>query len=371
MAEQMTNSSGLSWVQKHIRISNKLHKKIKADDKMQFFHHLTTLFAAGTPLLEALQIATRQTQSLRMQMVIGTIAEKVAAGTSLNQAAAEFPKVFDRQWIEVIKTGEISGQLTHVLTALTDYIKTSREMRGKVVSAMIYPSIMCCIAVLAIVIMLWKVVPVFSAFFADFGSKLPAITQTVVDISEFLQKRGLVLFGGIGVAVFGIRSYLKTEKGKHILDQMMLSTPMIGECVVYVNMEKFATNMVLLLKSGLPLIETMTSLQGVFHNNTVYREAMYKIQQRVSSGAGLANAMEESRLFTSMVLSMVKVGEESGELAKVLDQVSLYYRGKVKEIVERLTGCVEPVVILGMGVSVAVILTSIYLPMFQMAGGVH
>jgi type II secretory pathway component PulF len=370
MAQQMTNSSGLSWVQKHIRISTKLHKKIKAEDKIQFFHHLTTLFAAGTPLLEALQIATRQTQSLRMQAVIGTIAEKVAAGTSLNQAAAEFPKVFDRQWIEVIKTGELSGQLAHVLAALNEYIKNSREMRGKIISAMIYPCIMCCIAVLAIVIMLWKVVPVFSAFFADFGSKLPGITQAVVNISEFLQKRGLMLFAGIGVAVFGIRSYLKTEKGKHVLDQIMLSVPMVGELVVYINMEKFATNIVLLLKSGLPLLETITSLQGVFHNNTVYREAMYKIQQRVSSGAGLASAMEESRLFTTMVLSMVKVGEESGELAKVLDQVSMYYRDKVKEIVERLTGCIEPIVILGMGVTVAVILTSIYLPMFQMASGV-
>jgi len=371
MAGQMTNSSGLSWVQKHIRISTKLHKGIKPDDKMQFFHHLTTLFAAGTPLLEALQIATRQTQSLKMQAVIGTIAEKVAAGTSLNQAAAEFPKVFERQWIEVIKTGEISGQLTQVLTSLTTYIEASKEMKSKVVSAMVYPCIMCVVAVLAIVIMLWKVVPVFSAFFTDAGSKLPAITQTVVNISEFLQKRGLMLFAGIGVSIFGLRAYFKTDKGKHLLDQFMLAVPMIGDLIVYVNMEKFSTNMVLFLKSGLPLIDTISSLQGVFHHNTVYREAMHKIQQRVSSGIGLAPAMEESRLFTSMVISMVKVGEESGELAKVLDQVAMYYRTKVKDIAERITGMIEPIVILGMGVSVAVILTSIYLPMFQMAGGVH
>lgn len=370
MAQKITSSSDLSWVQKHIRISTKLHNRIKSDDKMQFFHHLTTLFAAGTPLLEALQIASRQTQSQKMRAVISTIAEKVAAGTSLHQAAAEFPKVFERQWTEVIKTGEMSGKLTHVLTALTDYIKTSREMRGKIVSAMIYPCIMSCIAVLAIVVMLWKVVPVFSAFFSDFGSKLPAITQTVVDISEFLQRRGIMLVAGVGAAAFGIRSYFKTDRGKHILDQVMLSVPMIGECVVYVNMEKFATNSVLLLKSGLPLLETITSLQGVFHNNTVYREAMRKIQQSVSNGNALATAVEDSRLFTSMVISMIKVGEESGELSKVLEQVGMYYRDKVKEIVERLTGCIEPIVILGMGVSVAVILTSIYLPMFQMASGV-
>ncbi len=371
MAEQITKGAELSFVQKHIRISTKLHAGIKGEDKIQFFHQLTTLFAAGTPLLEALQISTRQTQSLKMQAVIRAIAEKVSAGTSLHQAASEFPKVFERQWIEVIKTGEMSGQLAHVLTALTGYIENAKEMRSKIVSAMVYPCIMAIVAVLAIVIMLWKVVPVFSAFFTDAGSQLPGITQAVVNVSEFLQRRGLVLFGCIGAAIFGIRTYFKTDKGKHILDQVVLSTPMIGECVVYVNMEKFATNMVLLLKSGLPLMETIGSLQGVFHNNTVYREAMHNIQQKVGSGRGLAPAMEESRLFTSMVISMVKVGEESGELAKVLDQVGMYYRAKVKEIVERITSSIEPIVILGMGVSVAVILTSIYLPMFQMAGGVH
>ena len=370
MAE-MTGNSEITWVQKHIRITTKKHVGIKQDDKMQFFHHLTTLFAAGTPLLEALQISSRQTQSQKMQVIISAIADKVAAGTSLNQAASEFPKVFERQWIEVIKTGELSGQLTQVLNSLTTYIEASREMKGKVISAMVYPCIMCVVAVAAIIIMLWKVVPVFSAFFTDAGSKLPGITQAVVNASEFLQKKGLMLFGGIGVFIFGLRTYLRTDKCKHILDQLMLSVPMIGECIVYVNMEKFATNMVLFLHSGLPLMETISSLQGVFHNNTVYREAMHKIQQRVASGAGLAPAMEESKLFTTMVISMVKVGEESGELAKVLDQVAMYYRTKVKDIAERITGMIEPIVILGMGVSVAVILTSIYLPMFQMAGGVH
>lgn len=368
---QQTNRVELTWVRKHIRISNKLHRRIKGEDKLQFFGHLTTLFAAGTPLLEALHIAAHQTQSKKMKIVISTTAEKVAAGTSLHQAMAEFPKVFEGQWIEVVKTGEVSGQLAQVLTALTDYIKKTKEMKSKVVSAMIYPSIMCGVAVLAVVIMLWKVVPVFSAFFTDFGSKLPPITQAVVNTSEFLQRRGLILVGCVIAGVFAFRAYLKTDKGKHIFDQIMLTVPMIGELIVYVSMEKFATNMVLLLRSGLPMLESITSLGGVFHGNTVYREAMSRIHKRVSGGSGLAPAMEESGLFTTMIVSMVRVGEESGELVKVLDQVSIYYRDKVKAIVERLVVMIEPIVILGMGVSVAVILTSIYLPMFQMASGVN
>jgi len=364
-----TNQSGQSFVQKHIRTSSKIHPRIKSEDKLQFFHHLTTLFAAGTPLLESLQIASRQSQSQKMQTVIHTIAERVAGGASLHEAASDFPKVFDKQWTEVIKTGEMSGQLSQVLTALTDYIVASREMRSKIVSAMIYPVILLHVAVIAIVVMLWKVVPVFAAFFTDFDSELPGITQTVINISEFLQAKGVVLFLCIGAAGFGLRQYLRTEQGKSILDQLILTSPLLGECAVYANMQKFATNTVLLLRSGLPLLETIGSLQGVFHNNTVYRNALGKIHQRVAGGGGIAIALEESRLFPSMVVSMVKVGEESGELAKVLEQLADYYRDKVKKVVERLTSSIEPVVILGMGVTVAVILTSIYLPMFQMASG--
>lgn len=242
-------------------------------------------------------------------------------------------------------------------------------MRGKLISAMIYPSILLCVAISAIVVMLWKVVPVFADFFKDAGSKLPAITQTVIDLSNFLQRNGLYLVGGVVATVLAVRYYLRTPTGRRLFQKAILTAPMIGECAVQAYMERFATNMVLLLRSGLPLLEAIGSMQGVFHSNAVYFEALRRVQQRVAAGIRLAVALEETGLFTSMVVSMVRVGEESGELATVLDQVSTYYRKRVEAMLERLTGMIEPVVILGMGVTVAVILTSIYLPMFQMASG--
>jgi len=372
VAEPLTTlpaGPGETWLQRHIRTSAKQHPRIKGEDKLRFFQQLTTLFAAGTPLLEALLIASAQSQSQRMQVVIRTIADRVAGGLSLHQAAADFPKVFDRQWIEVIKTGEVSGQLGEVLASLTGYITSIRQMRSKLVSAMIYPCILMTVAVLAIVVMLWKVVPTFADFFKEFDSELPAITQSVIDLSSFLQTNGLFILGGAVAAIVGIRYYLKTEGGRHILSQVLLTMPMIGECMVQVCMERFATNMVLLLRSGLPLLEAIVSLRGVFQKNTVYREALRRIEQRVAGGGALATAMEECALFTPMVVSMVRVGEESGQLAPVLDEVAGYYRKRVEAVVERLTGIVEPVVILCMGVAVAVILMSIYLPMFQIASG--
>ena len=358
-----------TWFQRHVRTSSRLHPRITADDKQRFFQQLTTLFAAGTPLLEALWISSQQSQSVKMQGVIRTLAERVTGGTSLHQAAAEFPKVFDPQWIEIVKVGEGSGQLGAVLASLTAHINTTRETRAKLISAMIYPCIMLCVAILAVVVMLWKVVPVFSDFFKESGSKLPEITQTVINISNFLQQDGLYLVGGVGALVFGLRYYLRTPGGRSAFTRCLLTTPMLGDCAVEAYMERFATNMVLLLHSGLPLLDALHSMQGVFRNNAVYGEAIRQVAGRVASGAGLAVSMQETGLFTSMMISMVQVGEASGELGTVLEQVAVYYRKRVEALLQRITGMIEPLVILGMGVTVAVILSSIYLPMFQMASG--
>lgn len=371
MTAQAGGGGGQSWFLKHIRTSSKMHSKIKNDDKVQFFQQLTTLFNAGTPLLEALHIAADQSQSTKMQSVIRTVAERVAGGAAFAQAAGDFPKVFDRQWIEVIRTGELSGQLADVLTSLTAYIMATREMRSKIVSAMTYPCILIFVAILAIVVMLWKVVPTFAQFFDEFDSELPGITQTVIGMSEFLQANMMMLAGGVVGTVMGLRFYLRSEGGKRAFSKFMLTTPLLGECAVQAYMEKFATNMVLLLKSGLPLLEALGSMQGVFHNNVMYREGLRRCEHRVASGVPLATALEESRLFTTLMISMIRVGEESGELITVLEETAVYYRRKVAALVERLTGMIEPIVILGMGVTVAVILTSIYLPMFQMAGGIN
>ncbi len=359
-----------SWFQKHVRTSSKTHKLIKSEDKVQFFQQLTTLFAAGTALLDALYIASGQSQSEKMRGVIRTIAERVAGGASLHQAASDFPKVFDRQWIEVIKTGEVSGQLADVLTSLTGHIVSVREMRAKIVSAMIYPCILTVVAIVAVFVMLWKVVPTFAAFFKEFDSELPAITQTVIGLSNYLENNALFLIGGVAAAGVGLRFYLRTDGGRRVFSQFLLTTPLLGECAVQACMEKFATNMLLLLKSGLPLLEALGSMQGVFHTNVMYREALRRIEQRVAGGTTLTVAMEESGMFTTLVISMIHVGEESGEMTTVLEEIAGYYRKKVADLIERLTSMIEPIVILGMGVTVAVILTSIYLPMFQMAGGV-
>ena len=357
------------FVQRHIRLAGRPHARIRREDPAKFLQHLSTLLSAGTPLLEAMAIAGSQSQSLKLRQVVRSMADRVAAGASLHAAAAGFPRCFRRHWIEVIRTGELSGNLAEVLAGLSEHISQGDEIRSKLISAMIYPCILLGVAALAVVVMLWKVVPVFAEFFKEFGSKLPDITQAVIDASGFLQAYAPHLGAGAAGVFFLARWYLRREGGQRLVDRLSLTMPLIGPCVVGVYMERFAGTMALLLRSGLPLLDSLQAMQGVFHSSRTYREALARVSQQVASGESLAGSLGRTGLFPSLLVSMVHVGEQSGQLPGVFAQAAGQYRRAMQATMERLARCIEPLVILAMGVTIAVILASIYLPMFEMASG--
>ena len=357
----------LGWA----RVSSKRHKAIKGDDIFNFFQQLSTMILAGMPLMDSLQLAGEQSQSKKLGAVIQAIADKVGAGSSLNAAAGEYPKIFESHWLQVIRTGEISGQIGPLLGRLTQNMKDSREASGKLISAMIYPSIIFCVAIGALVIMLWLVVPTFTQFFKETGTTLPAITRFVVGLSDFFQHFGFYLVGVVVAGVVGFRYWVKTPGGGRIFVSILLAVPMFGDVLVQSCMERFATNLALLLRAGMPLLEGLYALDGIFEKNIPYRDSLAQVQRRVASGGTLASGLREGALFTPIMVNLVRVGEESGQLAQVLEQISIYYKQKVAAMATRITSMIEPVIILGMGVTVGVILAAIYLPMFSMGGAVH
>ncbi|MFI5460977.1 MAG: type II secretion system F family protein [Isosphaerales bacterium] len=359
------------WVAAHARLASKPHSRVKVDDTMTFFHQLSTLVCAGTPLLQAIRICSEQNQSTKLRRVLETIAGRVAAGSALNAAAASHPEIFEHHWIEVIKTGEVTGKMGPVLIELNKQIHDSRETKRKVTGALMYPMILILVAIIAVTVMLWLVVPTFAKMFNDMGAELPAITQFVVDASAFVVKYGLfIAVGSIGVAIV-FRRYSRTESGRRNLGGVGLVTPMVGELLVQMAMYRFASNIALLLKNGVPMMETMTTLIGVFHTNPIYRRALTHSQARVASGRPLAFALEETGLFPSMITNMVRVGEESGQLALVMEQIAPYYKEKMETLVLKVTKMLEPVIIMGMGMTIAGLMLAIYMPMFEMAGKVN
>ncbi|NLF07260.1 MAG: type II secretion system F family protein, partial [Pirellulaceae bacterium] len=271
-------------------------------------------------------------------------------------------------WIEVIRTGEITGQMSQVLLELNKQIQDVRATRRKVIGSLTYPAVMIVVAVLAVVAMLWLVVPTFTQMFKDMGAELPGITQFVVDTSDFIVKYGIFMLLGAGAAVAAFRFYARTQTGRRQLTGVGLAIPMVGELIVQAAMYRFASNTALLLKSGIPMLDTLSALEGVFHASPVYREALGRVHSRVAAGRPLGVSLEETGLFTTMISNMVCIGEESGQLPLVMEQIAPYYKEKMESLIAKVTKLLEPFIIMGMGITIAGLMMSIYLPMFEMAG---
>lgn len=354
----------------HARVSSKPHKSIGLDDKMAFFKQLSTLVSSGTPLLQALQISAEQNESTKLRKILEQIAGRVASGSSVHAAAANYTNVFQHHWIEVIRTGEVTGQMALVLTELNKQIAETRETTRKVRGALMYPIILIFVAVGAVTAMLWLVVPTFAKMFHDMGAELPGITQFVIDLSGFVAAYGLYILAAVIACIVAFRQYMKTDNGRRHVLGVGLGLPLVGDLLVQSAMYRFANSIGLLLKSGIPMLETIATLESVFHNTPAYRDALGKVHARVAAGRPLGASLEETGLFTSMICNMVRIGEESGQLAPVMENLAPYYKEKMEGLIHKLTKLLEPIIIMGMGVTVAGMMLSIYMPMFEMAGKV-
>ncbi|CAN5815999.1 type II secretion system F family protein [soil metagenome] len=359
------------WVIDHARTASKAHRKIAQDDLLAFFQTLATLVSSGTPLLQSLQIAGQQSESLGLRSVLAEIIDRVSAGSSFHEAAAQYPNAFEFSWVEVIRTGEVTGKMGHVLAELNRQVREARETRRKIIGALTYPVILVFVAILAITAMLWFVVPTFTTMFDEMGAELPAITRFVVAASDFMLAHGFAIASGVMGLVLVARKFYATESGRRSVQGMLMVLPTFGDLMVQAAMYRFTSNLSLLLKSGVPMLETLTTIRGIFEKSPIYRDAITRAQSRVAAGQPLSGALEETRLFTGMVVNMVQTGEESGRLGEVMESIAPYYKEKMESLISKVSKMLEPLIIIGMGSAVAGMMISIYLPMFEMSGNVR
>ncbi len=355
---------------KYARVQTATHPAITQDDILAFFENLSTLLNSGVALLRAISLSTEQCESQKLGKILKDIAKKVSGGKALYDSMSEYPNVFDFQWLQVIRTGEQSGQLAKLLVNLNTNIKKRSAITGKVKSALIYPAIMAGVAVAAIFIMLWKVIPVFAKMFEDSGKALPGITQFLVDTSAFLQHYGVHVLVGGAVFAFSFKKFISTDFGSRQWNSLLMAVPVVGELVIQSAQIQFCSNMSLLMRSGMPMLTALESTQLGFKNNPIYADIIGDILRKVSAGGNLGGSMEATGFFTKMTVGMTKMGEESGKLADSFELINNYYEDKVALLAMRATGLLEPIIVIGMGVVVAAMLGAIYLPMFNMAGSV-
>ena len=341
-------------------------KKIVTKDIAVFARQLATMMAAGVPLVQSFEIIGRGHEKPAMQDLIMGIKSDVESGTSLAEALEKQPKYFDDLFCNLVAAGEQSGALEALLDKIATYKEKTEELKAKVKKALFYPIAVLVVAFIVVVILLIFVVPQFQSIFEGFGADLPAFTQMVVHMSEFVQEYWWAVFLAIGIAIFAFKYTKQTSPTfRRGLDIVSLKIPVIGGILEKSAVARFARTMSTMFAAGVPLVEAMESVAGAT-GNALYYEATMKMKDDVATGTQLQQSMKQTGIFPNMMVQMVSIGEESGSLDEMLAKVADFYEQEVDALVDGLSSLLEPLIMAILGVLVGGLVVAMYLPIFKM-----
>ncbi|NDC79833.1 MAG: type II secretion system protein GspF [Verrucomicrobia bacterium] len=338
--------------------------KVPAKILTVFTRQLSTLISAGLPLLRSLRTLGKQEKNPNLRKIMASLAESVEGGTTFSEALSQHPKAFNKLYVNMVKAGELGGVLEVVLTRLAEFAEKSQRIRGKVTSAMVYPLVVLTIAVGIVTFLMLFIVPKFEAIFKDMlgGRPLPFITQTIMDLSRFIQGNFLVLAGGIAAAVFIIRFSLRLPGVSSAVDEYKLKLPLFGDMLTKTSVARFSRTLGTLVSSGVPILQALQITRDTAGNARV-SSAIDSIHDNVKEGESMVAPMEASQIFPPMVVSMVQVGEETGQLPDMLTKVADVFEEEVDTAVAGLTSLLEPVMIVMLALIVGTIVVALFLPL--------
>lgn len=341
---------------------------VSLKEKMFLAKQFNVMLKAGLGMISCLNNLASQGENKYFRYVITELRKDVESGKTLSDAMSRHPKVFDRMFIYMVEAGEASGKLDLSFSRMNDYFEREYKLRKEVIGALFYPMIIVCVAIIAVIVLMTVVMPVFIDIFRDAGKDLPMITKITMGISDFLKKFWVLLpvfpVGGY----FGYKAMRQNPKTSAMLDSFWLKVPLFGDLLGKLAISRFTRTLATLLDSGVPILQSLEIVQKAV-NNAVVEQAIRSATISVSRGTGLAQPLESSGLFPTMVTQMVSIGEETGDLSRLLTEVADYYDKEVGYAVENLTTMIEPIIIVGLGVVIGFIVISIYLPMFDISSG--
>ncbi|MEX0606062.1 MAG: type II secretion system F family protein [Marinobacter sp.] len=341
-------------------------KKITPFDIAMFTRQLATMMKAGVPLVQSFDIVTDGLENKGLQELVTAIRNDVAAGTSFAGALRRHPKHFDDLYCNLVDSGEKAGALEQMLDRIAHYLEKTEILKKKVKKAMTYPIAVIVVALIVSAILLVKVVPQFESLFQGFGADLPVFTQMVVELSDWMQSWWfVVLIGIIGTIFLFKEANRRSQKFSDIVDKLVLKLPVMGEIIDKSAVAKFGRVLSTTFAAGVPLVDALDSVAGAT-GNAVYRDAIHKIKDEVSSGTQLQVAMKQVDVFPVMAVQLTAIGEESGNLDEMLSKVADHYENVVDDMVDNLTALMEPMIMAVLGVLVGGLIIAMYLPIFQM-----
>jgi type IV pilus assembly protein PilC len=341
-------------------------KKITPMDIALFARQMATMMKAGVPLLQSFEIIGEGLDNPNMRKLVDDIKQQVAAGNSFAAALRTRPLYFDDLFCNLVDAGEQAGALENLLDRVATYKEKTEALKSKIKKAMNYPIAVVAVAIIVSCILLIKVVPQFKSVFENFGAELPAFTQFVIAISEGLQEWWYIFFAGLIALVYTLSELKKrSEKFRNWIDRTALKMPIIGDIIYKSSVARYARTLATTFSAGVPLVEALDSVAGAT-GNIVFKNAVHKVKQDVTSGMQLNFSMRSTGIFPSMAVQMTAIGEESGALDMMLDKVASYYEAEVDNAVDGLTALMEPLIMSVLGVLVGGLIIAMYLPIFQL-----
>ncbi len=341
-------------------------KKIKPLDIAFFSRQMATMMKAGVPLLQSFDIISEGSENPNMRSLVDSLKQEVSAGNSFATALRQKPEHFDDLFCNLVDAGEQAGALESLLDRVATYKEKTEKLKAKIKKAMTYPAAVLVVAIIVSGILLIKVVPQFQSVFASFGAELPAFTLMVIGLSEIVQTWWLAILGLFIAGIFLFkRSYKQSQKFRDSIDRFLLKIPIIGPLIFKSSVARYARTLATTFAAGVPLVEALDSVAGAT-GNVVFRNAVMKIKQDVSTGMQLNFSMRSTGVFPSLASQMTAIGEESGALDSMLDKVATYYEDEVDNMVDSLTSLMEPMIMAVLGVIVGGLVIAMYLPIFKL-----
>lgn len=346
-----------------------LQPKVKEHDVIVFARQFSTMIDAGLPIIQCLDILQAQQENVTFKKILKKIKDGVESGATLADTLKNHPKIFDNLFVNMIAAGEAGGILDVILKRLSNHMEKAARLKRKVKGAMVYPAITIIVAVVVVAVILVFVIPVFQEMFADFGSALPGPTLIVIGISEFVKEKILFIIGGVIIFAIAFNRYYKTDKGRLVIDSLMLKSPVFGMLLRKVAVAKFTRTMGTMLSSGVAILDAL-DIVAKTSGNRIVENAIYAVRSGIAEGRTMADPLQASGVFPAMVCQMISVGESTGALDTMLEKIADFYDEEVDQAVENLTAMIEPMMIIFLGVVVGGLIVSMYLPIFKMAGAV-
>ena len=343
-----------------------LKGKIKQKNVVVFCRIFSTMINAGLPLIQCLDLLAQQEQNKAFSKIIRSIKEDIEGGTSLTNALKKYPKIFDDLFVNLIAAGEAGGILDVILERLSAYMEKAMKLKARVKGAMTYPIAVLVISFSVVALLLLKVIPVFQKMFEGMGGQLPGPTQFLVSLSEFAQHYFLYLVAVIVIIFIAFKRFYKTEKGRWIVDSLVLKAPIFGDLMKKVAVAKFSRTLSTMMSSGVPILEGLAIVSKT-SGNKVVEDALLKTRQSISEGRSIAEPLAETGIFPPMVVQMISVGEATGALDSMLNKIAIFYDDEIDVAVDSMTALLEPVMMVFLGGIVGGMIIAMYLPIFKMA----